>query len=247
MIGLSIMFIWGISELVRKYRIARYATLAVGIIAVLLYGSLGYQQVQIWESNETLYTNTLRYDPYHPLANNNLGTHYMLTREYGNARECFQRTIAVTPAYATAYHNIGMCYLHEELPDSALTYFTKALARKPEYPEAMLFAGVAHTDLGNYRQAESYLVRARKLAPESVRPHYFLAKLYREEHRYALAERNFIRALETDPTVCEIYRELGLMLVDGGKIEGAKRLLSKAGEFGCSVDTVRTKIMQLSQ
>jgi tetratricopeptide (TPR) repeat protein len=212
MLGLSVIAIWSLGALTESNRTLRIAAQIMAVVVIAWYTVLAQTQVQVWHDNQTLYSNTLRMDPHHPVVNNNLGTHYLMRDDPGTALGYFRDAVNTAPGYATAIYNIGLCFHLNEVFDSAVIYYDRAIAKEPGYADAWLNAGVAYYSLDQYAKSETCLINARRLAPASPLVEYHFGILRTYQHRYVDATTHFETAIRLDPALPDTYLQYGRTL-----------------------------------
>lgn len=81
---------------------------------------------------EREYIESLKLNPYEPMAHNNLGLIYTKRGKLKEAEE-YKREIAVNPRYDDVYFNLGLLYYRQGRAEEAEKAWKKALEINPDY------------------------------------------------------------------------------------------------------------------
>src|SRR5438309_1670620 len=110
------------------------AGIATGVVIAL--GVLTWNQVQVWQDSERLWTHAVAVDPNSFMAHNNLG--YALDRQgkLAEAIEHYRQALRIKPDYAEAHNNVGHALDGQGKPAEAIEHFQQALRIQPETAEA---------------------------------------------------------------------------------------------------------------
>ena len=134
-------------------------------------------------------------------AQNNLGTLYLLLKEWNLALDCFQKAVSdilyKTPHFA--YNNMGLAYYNKGNYQKAIESYQKALQTFPSY--SLCYENLARTyeatnqwglAIEAYKQSINY-------APNYPTPHFNLARLYLQFNRNDEAVKELKVTIEIDP------------------------------------------------
>jgi tetratricopeptide (TPR) repeat protein len=94
-----------------------------------------------------LYERTLKEDPEHVDALNNVGVIHMHDKNYPAARSAFSEVIRLRPDYVDAYYNLSCVYAMEGRVPESLVHLKKALSLNP----SVRVWAKNDTDLANLR------------------------------------------------------------------------------------------------
>src|SRR5271157_557698 len=99
-------------------------TLCAGLLLIL--GLASWQRTWAYESEETLWTDTLTKNPISWLGHNNLGLAFLRNEQRDGARMHFQKALEINPNYVEARSNLGLVLFKKRQPDEAMTASTDA-------------------------------------------------------------------------------------------------------------------------
>src|SRR5271165_4196646 len=147
-------------------------TLCAGLLLIL--GLASWQRTWAYESEETLWTDTLTKNPISWLGHNNLGLAFLRNEQRDGARMHFQKALEINPNYVEARSNLGLVLFQEGQLDEAVAQYQKALEIDPN-------SLVTHANLGNalfkkrqLREAIAQYQKASELDPNSFAIRYNL-------------------------------------------------------------------------
>jgi tetratricopeptide (TPR) repeat protein len=108
-----------------------------------------------------------------------LGTVYLMQRNFDQAEGAYVRATETNPAFFLSFFNLGRLRLAQKKFDTAVEPLTQAVKLKPESPEANYLLGEAYLQLKKGSKAVVYLYEALKLDPIGMaEAHLRLAALY---------------------------------------------------------------------
>jgi len=105
---------------------------------------------------ENLYKETLKTNPNHVDAHNNLGIVFKELGELQKAVDCYQKVIQIQPDRVEDVH-VGLGLVFKELGEhqKAISCYEKAIQINPNYAEAHNNLGVVFNELGEHKKAIS--------------------------------------------------------------------------------------------
>src|SRR2546425_663473 len=119
------------------------AGIATGVVIAL--GVLTWNQVQVWQDSERLWTHAVAVDPNSSSTQNNLGRELGRQGKLAAAIEHFQQALRLLPDDADAHNNWGVALAHSNWGRvlalqgkhaEAIEHFRQALRIKPDLAEA---------------------------------------------------------------------------------------------------------------
>jgi tetratricopeptide (TPR) repeat protein len=162
----------------------------------LVYRDLGEFQLSL-----NHFKKALELRPEFPQAWNNMGTVYLLLRQWDQAINCFQTAVGDilyrTPHYA--YNNLGFAYLKKEQYQKAIANFQKALKFAPFFTPAQTNLGLALERMNRWEEAVDTYEKAISMDPEYPAAHFHLGRLYMKFNRNAQAAEELHQVIKLDP------------------------------------------------
>lgn len=122
---------------------------------------------------------------------------------------------------------LGIYYADRGRYKEAEEAYRRAIATDPHYVEAHAELGQLVQAQGRHREALYHLRRANELCSFSEQTHYLLGTAYAAVGDSAHAETCFRKAISMAPHA-RAFRDLGVLLLDQGRLDEAERLLLKA-------------------
>ena len=150
--------------------------MALGAGLVLVLGLLSWQRTWAYESQETLWTDTLAKNPDCWIGCYNLGVALAQNSRPDEAMAQFQKALILNPGYADAHYNLGNAFLHKKQFDAAVAEYQKTLVLNPGYVDAHTNCGIALAREGQLNGAIVQFQEALRLRPENVEAQRNLAE-----------------------------------------------------------------------
>jgi tetratricopeptide (TPR) repeat protein len=184
-------------------RLPQLAVLAVALAsAVLVLG-----RSRDYESEESIWSDTLRTAPHNPRAHQNLAGAYSSTGRPLLALAQIENAIALRPDSADFRYNKGLFLTQCGRPEEALLAYSEALARDPNHAASYNNRANAFSQLERYEEAVADYRRALALAPGYLAAYRNRAKANYELGRYALAWEDVRRVRELGGEVSPVFLE----------------------------------------
>jgi tetratricopeptide (TPR) repeat protein len=172
-----------------------------------------YRDLGRYQKAQEYFKEALVLKPRFPEAQNNLGSLYLLLKEYDLAIEYCQKAaddlLYKTPHFA--YTNLGAAYFFKGNDEMAVQSFQQALKLAPEYSPAYFGLGYVYEKLKFWNGAIEAYQKSIFYAPENADAYFRMGKLYKQMNRTLEAQEAFKHFLELVP--------------EGPDAEEAKRLL----------------------
>ena len=168
-----------------------------------------------------LIESSLRTNPEHVEALNNLGVAYRRMGRLEDAMAAHRRAVELSPKSATAHNNLGTDLHALSRFEEARRHYETAIALDPSSAEAHRNLGATLTELGRLDEAARPIQRSLELFPQSADAHHSLGTVMLKAGRSDDAIRHFNEALRLDPQHAGARNNLGMALELSGKLEGA--------------------------
>ncbi len=142
-------------------------------IATVVGGALGYGAVhesQYWMDNLTLFHRAAAISPNNEIANQCLGTAFLLRNQMAEAIPYYQHALELNPNMPEALYDLGRCYYELGMYAECERYFERSAAAAPTHAEAYLYYGLAKLQQQQLDLAENVIRRAIRIkGPDDYR------------------------------------------------------------------------------
>jgi tetratricopeptide (TPR) repeat protein len=199
----------------------RLYAMAGGIVLLGLLAGESRRYAANFQSEETLWSYTLKRNPTAWLAHNNLGSALLNQGQLPEAIAHFDAAVQLKPDYAPAYNNLGIAYYRLGRPAESMEYFRRALGFQSNFAEAHLNLGNTLVQAGRLPEAMEQYRQAIRLTPILAEAHNNLGNaLYMaDQPTEAIAE--FQQAIRIKPDYAEAHENLGSIYARGGSFSEA--------------------------
>ena len=199
----------------------RLAEMLAGVGVVLALGIGTWKRCHVYETNVTLWQDTVTRNPDVWMAHNNLGTALQSLGKVAEAIGHYEEALRLRPDYADAYSNLGLALSREGRTSEAIAHCEHALQLNPHLAEAHYNLGIALVQAGRTDEAIVQYERALQITPTDVEVHYNLAVLLERAGRTGDAAAHYEDALRIDPDYAEAHNNLAVLLGRAGELEAA--------------------------
>jgi tetratricopeptide (TPR) repeat protein len=207
------------AELVLPKRPRLQSVLCTGLLLIL--GSVSWERTRVYNSQETLWTDTLAKNPDCWLAHNGLGLAFLEKGKADEALEKFQKALEINPNYPEAHTNLGFAFFQKGEADEAIQQFQKALESNPNNAEAHTNLGNAFFRTGQLSEAIEQYEMAVKINPKFAQAHSNLGAVFSQKGELDEAIAQYHEALEINPNLAEAHMNLGNALFRKGQLSEA--------------------------
>ena len=207
----------------------RRATPAAAGALLLVLVVLTFRQGLAYQSEETLWRDTLRKNPESWLAHANLGR---VLLERGEAEEAIahsREAIRIRPTSSIALNNLGRGLFQVGRRDEGVAMLQRAIAVAPENHFAQSNLGGILVASGRIAEGRAMLEEALRIEPDFQPALVNLGVAHLNEREFAEAERALARALDLDPFDLLARGNLATALEAQGRFDEAVALL-RAGQ-----------------
>jgi len=175
-----------------------------------------YRDLQEYDLSLSYFKRTLSLRPKFPEAQNNLGTLYLLMKQWDPAIESFQAAIN-NILYQTpelAYNNMGLAYYNKGLYEKAIECYQKALDTSPSYAACHANLGIVYEKLNRHEDAIDAYNKAIKYSPTTSGPYLSLGRVYYRLGRMSDAStmlKQYLSIAKEGPDKEEAQKLLGII------------------------------------
>src|SRR6202011_2549784 len=249
-IGLFIALVFGLAEIAKSWRVARWLSIGIAGGVLLILATLTNAQIQRWHDSFTLFEHTLAVTPRNLHIENNLALAMGGSGRYDEAAEHFEKTLQIDPNFYDGLVGMGVTRAFQDRLPEAMEYFQAAIRSQPDAPKAHVQLGLALWKQNRDQAAVEEMRRALEFAPKDadIRADFGLA--LELVGRMPEAINQLHEALRLNPNSAEAHNNLGLALLASGnprdsipEFEAALRLKP---ELKGAADNLRRAQAQLS-
>jgi protein O-mannosyl-transferase len=221
LIGVFIMAVWGIPEIMGRWKYREVILAASGVAAVLYFSVFTSFQLSHWQNSITLFTRTLEVTDNNFLAHNNLGAALKVNGDVESAIRHYRESLRIDSSYAEANLNLGIELIIMGKLNEALMHLQRALQYRPDLGEAHEALGTLLSKLGRTEEAFTHLSRAIQLKPGFAQAHYALGVWFAEQGKTDQAIPHFQEAVRIKPGFAQAHYALGVWFAEQGKTDQA--------------------------
>ncbi len=198
-----------------------WPSLGLGVVLCLFLGILTWRQAWVYESEETLWTDTLNKNPGCALARNNLGNIFVRQGHVDDAMALFRAGLVLDPKDSDLLSSLGNAFLKKGDWDAAADQFQKAVEIDPANFGAYNNLGTAYAQKGQVNEAIVQYEQALQIHPHYADAHNNLGNLLLQNGETTEALEQFHKALEINPNDVDALNNLGWALLRQGKTDEA--------------------------
>jgi len=219
---------------------ARRASTAAVLAVIGCFGMLTAGRIEVWESAERLWRDSVSKAPLSHIAHGSLGEEYLKQGNYQRAIEEYREAVRLQPLYAIGFFNIGFIEVRLGRMAEAAADLRRGLRAGPEppawnpgrrdtYASVHFYIAVQDFAEGRFREAEAGFRRALEYRPAYHQAAFNLGLVLARQGREGEAYGAFLRATAMQPAFYEAHREAALAALRGGASrEAARRELEAA-------------------
>jgi Flp pilus assembly protein TadD len=228
-IGLCIMLVWGLDDLLSRYRLRTAGLISAGS-AIMVLVVLCHRQAGLWHDDIKLWKHTLA------VTNDNWTAHFCLgaaEEQAGHAAEAraeFDDAFHLAPNFPAYRSKYSLYLLAAGKSDAARECLEQGLASAPHNGILLTSLGVVYQQAGDVEQAQRCYESALAINNDISEAHTNLAVILRKRGDSEEALDHLRRAIKIDPKNHVAHFTVGAILQDRGErseaIEAYRRALS---------------------
>jgi len=189
--------------------------------ALLPLTQLSLNREEVFASDYSLWSDTLRVSPFSWLAHSNLAVALQAKGEDDEALAEFQKALAINPDFAQDYVELSNIYLEKGRADDAIVACRKALDLVPKFARAHYNLGIALAQKGQVDEAMTEFRKALVIDPSFGEADGNLGNALLQTGRVDEAMAEFQRALALDPNHAEVHNSYGVAFLQKGQVDEA--------------------------
>ena len=195
------------------------STLCAGLLLIL--GMASWQRTWAYQSQETLWTDTLAKNPNSWLGHCNLGLALFQQGQVDDAIAQYQKAVEIYPNYVAAHYNLGNALLQKGQLDTALAQYEKAVEIDPNDAAAHINLGNAFFQKQQLDEAVAQFEKAVEINPNDAEAQYNLGNAFFQKGQLDEAVAQFQKALKIDPNSFATHYNLGGAFYQKGQLDEA--------------------------
>lgn len=229
LIGIFIMFAWGLPDLFPQKLRYRNKMLSVISVCILLLCFLATRrQLSYWSNTSMLFSHAISVTKGNYIAYNIVGEELANKGKDREARQYFLKALRIKNDFPEALKNLGALAAKQGEYKKAIDYYNSALMIAPlEFKTISLLAEMLQK-AGMTEQAIAQYRNALGIAPDSPQLHNNLGVVLFEKGKLDEAASQFKTALRLNPQYAEAYYNYGLTAAKQGKTDVASDFYKKA-------------------
>jgi tetratricopeptide (TPR) repeat protein len=216
------------------------STLCAGLLLIL--GMASWQRTWAYESQETLWTDTLAKNSNSFMGYCSLGVALFEKGQLDDAVAQYEKALEINPNYVAAHYNLGNALFRKGQLDEAIAQFQKALEISPKNAEARINLGNAFLQKEQLDEAVGQFQQAVEINPNDAEAHYDLGNGFFQKGQLEEAVAQFQKALEIAPNSFATHYNLGVALLQKGQLSEAiaqfQEVLRLKPDFSPAQDTL---------
>jgi len=193
------------------------STLCAGLLLIL--GMASWQRTWVYQSQETLWTDTVAKNPNCWMGHCSLGVVLFQKGQVDDAVAQYQKALEIYPNYVAAHYNLGNALFQKWQLDEALAQYQKAVEIYPNYAEAHINLGNALFQKGQLDEAVAQFQKAVEINPNDAEGHYNFGNALFQKGQLDEAVDQFQKALEIAPNSFATHYNLGGALLQKGQLD----------------------------
>ncbi|MBI4383923.1 MAG: tetratricopeptide repeat protein [Nitrospinae bacterium] len=181
-------------------------------LALVLLGSLTWDQSRAYQSEESLYLDTLAKNPGSWMPLYNLGNARLQEGNPASAAEYFREALQHKKDFGDIYANFGVALHQLGKAEDAERNFREALRLKPRAVSVAVNLGLVLFSRGKTEEAREEFEKILQLEPGQADALFHLGNIYLERGEPVRAADYYGRALKQNPAMAEAHRNMGIAL-----------------------------------
>lgn len=232
--GLFIMLVFGLKDLLDRFKIDEKVFYGIWIIAVLIFAFAAHIQTSHWKGDETLYQHSLSVTKNNYIVLQTYCHHLMLKDRLDEAENLCRQAIEIKPDFAGAQNTLGIVEFKRGNFEAAAEDFKKTIEISPNYEGIYFNYSNALSLVGKPEEAEEQLKKAYAVTPPNANPPIWIESLnnlafsYSKKGKIENAAENFERVLQVAPERSDVRANYALMLLQLKKIDDAQIQIEQA-------------------
>jgi Tfp pilus assembly protein PilF len=212
----------GLSKLMNLY-LAHRPRLQTAICTALLLvlGFLSWRQAWVYESEQTLWTDTIAKNPGCWLAYNNLGNLLLRNGHIDDSITLLRKSVSIQDKSPDVHNSLGNALLEIGQVEGAIAEYNKALDIDPANFGAYNNLGLTYAQTGHTNEAIVQYEKALEINPGYADAHNNLGNILLQNGMLDDAMEQFRKAIDINPRYADAHNNIGWALLKKGQIDAA--------------------------
>ena len=221
MLGVLIALVWGLHELMARWRFERLAGSVAGVAIVVGCFMTTQRQLGYWKDGETLFRRAIAVTRNNSLAHGSLARALADKGHVDEAIEQYRLAAVLDPRDTIALNGLGNLLAQKGDIDGAIAQFQEALRRRPSDSSAHNNLGLMLARKGRTEESIAEFREAVNLKPDEPEPHHNLGLLLANKGRVDEAIAQYREAIRLKPDYARAHKNLGMALARQGNLDDA--------------------------
>jgi tetratricopeptide (TPR) repeat protein len=200
------------AALIYLRRLSAPASGIAGSLVILAFGTLTWQQSEVWHDSRTLWNRVLEIDDRSSIAHSALSNVLYRENRVEEGLEHSRRAVEIAPNYPEALNGLGVGLAREGRAAEAIATYERAVALRPTFDEAETNWGVSLVQLGDNAGAIDHYRKALAINPDDSNAHVNWGNALVRLNRPNEAIPHYEAALEIRPDNADAQHDWGVAL-----------------------------------
>ena len=233
--------------LAKQWRLWNWALLILAAALLISFSSLTWKQACLYESDETIWRNTLKHNSESWAAHSRMGN---LSYSQGNLAQAtihHRQAVKFGPTYAQLHNNLALVLAEQNEHEEAIGHFHQALRIMPDMVVAHNNIGRLLQRVGRLKEAIDHYKQVLRIDPDNVEAHSNLGFALQRAGNPDQSAKHFRAVLRINPDSVEAHNHLGIVLAIQGRLDEAISEFREALQLDPQSDLVRKNLERVKK
>lgn len=175
------------------------AWIALMTAILLLYIPLSIKRIGDWQTEKTLFYNSVRLTPKAYVSWHGLGFVFGQEDKLDKAELCLKQALEIDPNYGASLRLLGAIYLKQQDPAKAMPFLEKAVRVEPLAQRGWYNLGLAYMMVNDVAKGEAAFKKAVEQDKYYAQAYNNLGVIYQRQGKYEESYRQFEMAAKVEP------------------------------------------------
>ncbi|MCI5159052.1 MAG: tetratricopeptide repeat protein, partial [Candidatus Electrothrix sp. AUS1_2] len=208
LIGIFIIFSWGMTEFFRDrhYKRILLPAITIGVFSALTL--ISWRQVSFWKNSISLFTHTLEVTKNNYVIHNNLAFELALLGRKEEALKQYQEAIRINPNFEQAHINYASLLFSLGKVSESFSYYQEILKNNRNFARTHYSFAVLLLKTGKNESAIHHFLEALRIKPDLSEAYNGLGAAMVSKGKISEATDLFKKALQINPYLIEAKKNL---------------------------------------